>query len=132
MKVKLFTDGGSRGNPGPAAYGFVLKAEDGTVLFASGERIGIHTNNYAEYSALIAGLMKAIQLDAQEVEVMADSKLLVMQMSGEWKVKNETLHDLFVQATRLSRELDNVTYTWIPREENEHADRLVNEALDAE
>ena len=132
MKAKLSTDGGSRGNPGPAAYGYVLEAEDGTVLAAHGETIGVATNNVAEYSALIAGLEKAIELAVQEVEVRADSKLLVNQMLGVYKVKNEGLRDLVDEATRLARQLDKVTYTWVRREHNDLADKLVNEALDAE
>ncbi len=131
VKAKLFTDGGSRGNPGPAAYGFVLEAEDGTVLTAHGERIGVATNNVAEYRALIAGLDKAVELGLGEVEVVSDSELLVKQMRGEYRVKNEALRDLSIQASRLAREIGNVTYTAVRREHNELADRLVNEALDA-
>ena len=91
MKAKLSTDGGARGNPGPAAFGYVLEAEDGTVLAAHGERIGIATNNVAEYSALIAGLEKARDLAVSEVEVVSDSELMVKQMTGEYRVKNEAL-----------------------------------------
>ena len=131
MKARLFTDGGSRGNPGPAAYGFVLEAEDGTVLAAHGERIGVATNNVAEYRALIAGLDKAAELGAGEVEVVSDSELLVKQMRGEYRVKNEALRDLSIQASRLARAIGDVTYTAVRREHNELADRLVNEALDA-
>ncbi|HSX21324.1 MAG TPA: ribonuclease HI family protein [Gaiellaceae bacterium] len=131
MKAKLSTDGGSRGNPGPAAYGYVLEAEDGTVLASEGKTIGIATNNVAEYSALIAGLEKAIELAVAEVDVISDSELLVKQMRGEYKVKNEALRDLVVKATRLARQLDKVTYTAVRREHNELADRLVNEALDS-
>ena len=132
MSVKLFTDGGSRGNPGPAAYGFVLEAEDGTVLAAHGETIGIATNNVAEYRALIAGLERALELALDEVDVVSDSELLVKQMRGEYKVKNEALQDLVIQASRLARQLGTVTYTAVRREHNELADRLVNEALDAQ
>ena len=88
VKARLFTDGGSRGNPGPAAYGFVLEAEDGTVLDARGEAIGVATNNVAEYSALVAGLERAAELGIEELEVVSDSELLVKQMRGEYKVKN--------------------------------------------
>ena len=130
MKAKLFTDGGSRGNPGPAAYGYVLEAEDGTVLAAHGERIGVATNNVAEYSALIAGLEKALELAVPEVEVVSDSELLVKQMTGEFRVKNEALRELSLEASRLARRLGNVSYRAVPREQNELADRLVNEALD--
>ena len=98
MKAKLSTDGGARGNPGPAAYGYVLEAEDGTVLAAHGEKIGIATNNVAEYRALIAGLEKAVELAVPEVEVVSDSELLVKQMTGEYRVKNEALRELSLQA----------------------------------
>ena len=132
MKARLFTDGGARGNPGPAAYGYVLEAEDGTVLAAKGERIGVATNNVAEYRALIAGLEKAVELAVPEVEVVSDSELLVKQMTGEYRVKNAALQDLSTQASRLAREIGRVSYTAVRREHNELADRLVNEALDAE
>ena len=131
MKAKLFTDGGSRGNPGPAAYGFVLEAEDGTVLDARGEVIGIATNNVAEYSALVAGLERAVEAGVDELEVVSDSELLVKQMRGEYRVKNQALQDLFLDASRVARKIDRVTYTAVRREHNELADSLVNEALDA-
>ena len=131
MKAKLFTDGGSRGNPGPAAYGFVLEAEDGTVLDARGEGIGIATNNVAEYSALVAGLERAVEAGVDELEVVSDSELLVKQMRGEYRVKNKALQDLFLDASRVARKIHRVTYTAVRREHNELADSLVNEALDA-
>jgi len=131
VKAKLSTDGGARGNPGPAAYGYVLEAEDGTVLDARGERIGIATNNVAEYRALIAGLEKAVELGIEELEVVSDSELLVKQMQGEYRVKNETLRELNEDANVLERKLGRVRYTAVRREHNELADRLVNEALDA-
>ena len=83
MKARLFTDGGSRGNPGPAAYAFVLEAEDGTVLDSRGEAIGVATNNVAEYAALVAGLERAVEVGVDELEVVSDSELLVKQMRGE-------------------------------------------------
>ena len=131
MKARLLTDGGARGNPGPAAYGYVLETEDGTVLAAHGERIGIATNNVAEYSALIAGLEKALELQVGELEVVSDSELMVKQMKGEYRVKNEALRDLYLEATRLARRLDKVVYKAVRREHNELADKLVNDALDA-
>jgi len=131
VKARLFTDGGARGNPGPAAYGYVIEGEDGTVLAARGERIGVATNNVAEYRALIAGLDRALELGVGELEVVSDSELLVKQMRGEYRVKNEALRDLSIQAARLARELGKVAYTAVRREHNELADRLVNEALDA-
>ena len=131
MKALLFTDGGARGNPGPAAYGFVLEADDGTVLAAEGEAIGEATNNTAEYRGLIAGLARAAELAVPEVEVRSDSELLVKQMRGEYRVKNENLRALSLEAARLAREIGKVTYVHVRREKNELADRLVNEALDA-
>ena len=132
MKARLFTDGGSRGNPGPAAYGYVLEAGDGTVLAAHGERIGVATNNIAEYRALVEGLRKAADLLVDEVEVVSDSELLVNQMQGNYKVKNEALRELWLDANELAERLGQVTFTAVRREHNELADRLVNEALDAE
>ena len=132
MRAKLSTDGGARGNPGPAAYAYVLEAEDGTVLAAHGEAIGVATNNVAEYSALIAGLEKAVELCIGELEVISDSELMVKQMRGEYKVKNDALRELSVRAGRLARELGSVTYTAVRREHNQLPDQLVNEALDAE
>ena len=131
MRAKLFTDGGARGNPGPAAYGFVLEAEDGTVLAAHGEAIGVATNNVAEYRGLVAGLESAAELRIGEVEVVSDSELLVKQMNGEYRVKNEALRELSLEAARLARRVGKVRYTAVRREHNELADRLVNEALDA-
>jgi ribonuclease HI len=131
LRAKLWTDGGARGNPGPAAYGYVLEADDGTVLAAHGEAIGEATNNVAEYRALVAGLAKADELGVDELEVVSDSELLVKQMRGEYKVKNEALRELSLQASGLARQLGDVTYTAVRREHNELADQLVNEALDA-
>jgi ribonuclease HI len=131
VRAKLFTDGGARGNPGPAAYGYVLEAEDGTVLAAHGERIGVATNNVAEYRALIAGLEKAVELGVDEIGVVSDSELLVKQMTGEYRVKNEALKALYGEASRVARRLGRVSYTAVRREQNELADQLVNEALDA-
>jgi ribonuclease HI len=131
VKARLSTDGGARGNPGPAAYGYVLESEDGTVLAAHGERIGVATNNVAEYSALIAGLEKALELGVGEVEVISDSELMVKQMRGEYRVKNETLRELWERAGALARQIGSVSFRAVRREHNELADRLVNDALDA-
>jgi probable phosphoglycerate mutase len=108
----------------------VLEAEDGTVLDARGQAIGVATNNVAEYSALVAGLERAVDVGVEELEVVSDSELLVKQMRGEYRVKNLVLQDLFLDASRLARKLHNVTYTAVRREHNELADSLVNEALD--
>jgi ribonuclease HI len=132
VKARLSTDGGARGNPGPAAFAYVLEAEDGTVLAAHGEAIGVATNNVAEYRALVEGLRKAAELQVDEVEVVSDSELVVKQMRGEYRVKNEALRELSLEAGRLARRVGKVSYTAVRREHNELADRLVNEALDAE
>jgi ribonuclease H / adenosylcobalamin/alpha-ribazole phosphatase len=132
VKARLSTDGGARGNPGPAAYGYVLEAEDGHVLAAHGEAIGHATNNVAEYSGLVAGMAKAAELGVRELDVVSDSELLVKQMRGEYKVKNETLRTLWEEANDLERRFGKVRYTAVRRAHNELADRLVNEALDAE
>jgi ribonuclease HI len=131
VSAKLFTDGGARGNPGPAAYGYVLEADDGTILAQEGKTIGRATNNVAEYRALIAGLEKALELGLANVTVVSDSELVVKQMRGEYRVKNEALRDLRDEAETLARRLGRVAYTNVRRAENELADRLVNEALDA-
>jgi ribonuclease HI len=131
VKARLSTDGGARGNPGPAAYGYVLETGDGTILAAHGERIGTATNNVAEYSALVAGLEKALELGVDELQVVSDSELLVKQMTGEYRVKNDALKKLSTKAEQLARRLGDVSYTAVRREHNELADRLVNEALDA-
>jgi ribonuclease HI len=131
VKATLWTDGGARGNPGPAAFAYVLEAEDGTVLAAHGEAIGVATNNVAEYSALLAGLERALDAGVRELEVVSDSELMVKQMRGEYRVKNEALRELWAGASALAREVGAVRYTAVRREHNELADRLVNEALDA-
>jgi ribonuclease H / adenosylcobalamin/alpha-ribazole phosphatase len=131
VRARLSTDGGSRGNPGPAAYGYVLEAEDGTVLDARGETIGVATNNVAEYRALLAGLAAALERGVDELEVVSDSELLVRQMRGEYKVKSPTLRELVDEAQTLADRLESVRFTAVRREHNELADRLVNEALDS-
>jgi ribonuclease HI len=131
VKATLYTDGGARGNPGPAAFAYVLEGEDGTVLAAHGETIGVATNNVAEYRGLVAGLEKALELAVPEVEVVSDSELLVKQMLGEYKVKNEALRELSRQAAQLGRQLARIDYRHVRRAQNELADRLVNEALDS-
>jgi len=130
VKARLWTDGGSRGNPGPAAFAYVLEAEDGTVLAARGEAIGAATNNVAEYRGLVAGLAEAVERGVDELEVVSDSELLVKQMRGEYRVKNQALRELSLEAAALARRLDRVEYRAVRREHNELADRLVNEALD--
>jgi ribonuclease HI len=131
VRARLSTDGGSRGNPGPAAYGYVLEADDGTVLDARGDTIGVATNNVAEYRALLAGLASALERGVDELEVVSDSELLVKQMRGEYKVKSPTLRELVDEAQAMADRLESVRFTAVRREHNELADRLVNEALDS-
>ncbi|GAA1293318.1 bifunctional RNase H/acid phosphatase [Planotetraspora silvatica] len=125
-------DGGSRGNPGPAGYGAVVKDSDGQVVAEAAESIGTATNNVAEYRGLIAGLqaLGALGAEGAAVTVRMDSKLVIEQMAGRWKVKHEGLRPLALEAASLARRF-RVTWTWIPREKNTHADRLANEAMDA-
>ncbi|GGX52606.1 bifunctional RNase H/acid phosphatase [Streptomyces minutiscleroticus] len=125
-------DGGSRGNPGPAGYGaVVVDAETGRTLAERAEYLGTATNNVAEYRGLLAGLRAAHELDpAARVHVRMDSKLVVEQMSGRWKIKHPDLRPLASEASRVLSP-SRVTYEWIPRERNKHADRLANEAMDA-
>jgi broad specificity phosphatase PhoE/ribonuclease HI len=125
-------DGGSRGNPGPAGYGAVVRdGLTGEVLAERAAGIGVATNNVAEYGGLIAGLRAALDLDPEEVEVRMDSKLVVEQMSGRWQVKHPSMKPLAREAAALIGQLPNVRFSWIPREKNKHADRLANEAMDA-
>lgn len=128
---KLTADGGSRGNPGPAGYGAVV-SEGGKIVAELFDVIGTATNNVAEYSGLLAGLSHIHQLDAQAtVEVAMDSKLVVEQMSGRWQIKHADMRELAKQC-RDAHSPSLVTYSWIPRDENSHADRLANKALDGE
>lgn len=132
MKVQIEADGGSRGNPGPAGYGSVVfTADHGAVLAEAKQAIGRATNNVAEYRGLIAGLEEAASIGATEVAVSMDSKLVVEQMSGNWKVKHPDLIELNRQAQALAATFDRISYRWIPRAKNSHADRLANEAMDA-
>lgn len=129
--VIVEADGGSRGNPGPAGYGAVVwDADRARVLAERKEFLGVVTNNVAEYRGLIAGLEAAAELGAREVSVRMDSKLVVEQMSGRWKVKHESMIPLADRARRLVAGFDRVSFAWIPRKENSHADRLANEAMD--
>jgi probable phosphoglycerate mutase len=135
MKRRLLVeaDGGSRGNPGAAGYGAVVRdAATGEVLAEVTESIGHATNNVAEYSGLVAGLRAAVRLaPGAEAEVRMDSKLVVEQMSGRWRIKHPDLRALAAEASQVARGLGRVTYTWVPRERNTYADRLANEAMDS-
>ncbi|MCW2622095.1 MAG: hypothetical protein JWL64_1697 [Frankiales bacterium] len=131
-RVVVEADGGSRGNPGPAGYGAaVLDPETGATLAERAAGIGRATNNVAEYGGLIAGLQAALELGAAEVDVRMDSKLIVEQMSGRWKVKHPDMVPLAREASALVGRFGRVSFQWIPREQNSHADRLANEAMDA-
>jgi len=132
-RLIIQADGGSRGNPGTAGYGaVVLDAATGEVLAEVSEAIGHATNNVAEYSGLVAGLRAAGKLaPGAPAEVRMDSKLVVEQMSGRWQIKHPDLRPLAAQARQAAGALGRVTYTWVPRERNTHADRLANEAMDA-
>ncbi|MBB2992482.1 putative phosphoglycerate mutase [Mycolicibacterium iranicum] len=131
MKVLVEADGGSRGNPGPAGYGAVVwSADRGSVLAEAKSAIGTATNNVAEYRGLIAGLEAAARLGATDVEVLMDSKLVVEQMSGRWRVKHPDLTPLNQTARDLARRFERISYAWIPRAQNGVADRLANEAMD--
>jgi ribonuclease H / adenosylcobalamin/alpha-ribazole phosphatase len=133
VRLVIEADGGSRGNPGPAGYGAVVRdAVSGEVLAEAAASLGVATNNVAEYRGLIAGLTKAAEIapDA-DVEARMDSKLVVEQMSGRWRIKHPDMKPLALEARGLASGFASVRYTWIPRERNKHADRLANEAMDA-
>ena len=133
MKLIIEADGGSRGNPGPAAYGCLVKdAQTNEVLFKEGKTLGVTTNNVAEYSGLVAALVAAHAIDPNaQIEVRMDSKLVVEQMSGNWKIKHENMKGL-VEKARNAFAQSQVKYVWVPREDNLEADTLLNIALDAE
>lgn len=126
----LRCDGGSRGNPGPGAYGFVLADSGGREIEARGEFLGTVTNNIAEYRSLIAGLESAIAHGAPALAVCMDSELVIRQMTGQYKVKNEGLKPLHAEAKRLAAKLPKVEWSSVRRDLNARADGLVNEALD--
>ena len=130
----IYTDGGSRGNPGKAAYGFVVYDSSGKLKFSEGKTIGIDTNNVAEYSAVVAGL-KWIEQNSKiqnpNIHFCLDSQLAVMQLSGVWKVKNENLRGLYYTIKQLEQKVGGkISYQHVRREQNQEADRMVNLALD--
>ena len=131
-RLVVEADGGSRGNPGPAGYGAVIRdADSGEVLAERFESLGTTTNNVAEYSGLISGLETAADLaPGADVHVKMDSKLVVEQMSGRWQIKHPALRPLATRASEAARRLGRVTYEWVPRARNTHADRLANQAMD--
>jgi broad specificity phosphatase PhoE/ribonuclease HI len=130
LRVQIEADGGSRGNPGPAGYGAVVRDSDGEVLLERYGSLGVTTNNVAEYNGLIEGLKAALELNATHVDVRMDSKLVIEQMSGRWQIKNPGLRPLAAEAAALVKRLDGVTFDWIPRERNKAADALANLAMD--
>ena len=123
-------DGGARGNPGPAGYGARIEDEDGNLVAELHGGLGIATNNVAEYNGLLAALRYAVEHRHTRVRIHADSELLVKQMRGEYRVKNEGLKPLFLQACSLIRRIGDVTFTHVPREQNKEADRLSNLGMD--
>jgi ribonuclease HI len=129
-KLLIHTDGGARGNPGPAATGIIIKNAKGETIIKFGEFLGIQTNNFAEYSAVIAGLKKAAELKAEEIEIISDSSLLVEQLNRNWKVKEPTLQILFVKAWNELIKFKKYKIRHVRRELNKEADAVVNEILD--
>lgn len=128
--VTIHTDGGARGNPGPAAAGVVIRtSDDATVLYEAGYYLGETTNNVAEYSALIEGLKAALKLNASEADVYSDSELMVRQMKGQYRVRNQGLLPLYEEAQALSRKFSRFSVNHVRREQNKVADGLVNRAI---
>ncbi|HSR88864.1 MAG TPA: ribonuclease HI family protein [Candidatus Udaeobacter sp.] len=130
MKLTTYTDGGARGNPGPAAAGIIIKDATGKTIAGYGEYLGEQTNNYAEYSALISALKKAKELGATEVECILDSELVTKQMNRQYKVKEPTLQKLFIQAFNLTSAFKKVSFRHVLRAKNQEADHWVNKILD--
>jgi ribonuclease HI len=131
LKVVVHVDGGSRGNPGPAAAAAVITTPDGAVVDEAMLVLGRATNNVAEYRGVILGLERAKALGASEVEVVNDSELVAKQINGAYKVKHPDMRPLYLDAMAALRDFDSWTVRNVPREENAHADALVNQALDA-
>jgi probable phosphoglycerate mutase len=132
-RVVVEADGGARGNPGPAGYGAVVRdPESGEVLVERSGGLGVTTNNVAEYRGVIAGLRAAAELGAAEVEVRLDSKLVVEQLSGRWKIRQAHLRPLAAEATELLGRFRRTSLSWVPRAANAHADRLANQAMDTQ
>ena len=131
MKAILHSDGGARGNPGPADIGALLTDASGEVIGEIAEGIGETTNNVAEYSALIAGLELALEKGVTDIQVFMDSTLVISQLKGEWKIKNDRLRTLAVKARALLNRFENTSLQHVPREQNADADRLANQGMDA-
>lgn len=135
MHVRIYTDGGSRGNPGPAASGAVIKevkaGKEGPIIATASKFLGKDTNNQAEYTAIIIGLEKARTLKAQTVELYMDSELAVKQLKGQYRVKDAGIVKRFLEVKNLLTHFEQVTFTHVRREKNKEADALVNKVLDA-
>lgn len=129
-KLIIHTDGGARGNPGPAGIGVAVYNEHKELLREYSDFLGIATNNQAEYKAVILALKKAKELEAEEISFFLDSELVVKQLRGEYKVKNQDLAGLYLEIHNLSVDFKKITYTHVRREFNKEADRLANEAMD--
>jgi len=129
-RVTLYSDGASRGNPGPAGAGAVLVMGEGRSPVRLGRYLGVQTNNVAEYQGVILGLEKALEMGVREVDIKADSMLAMMQLKGEWKLKHEGLRPFFNRARELVARFDRVTFSHIPREQNAAADEMSNRAID--
>lgn len=132
QQVKIFTDGGSRGNPGPSALGYIITDMTDKVIIENGEYLGITTNNQAEYQAVKMALDNAYKMGAREAQVFMDSLLVVNQLKGIFKVKNRDLWPIYDSILKLSKMYKKITFTHVPREYNKLADAEVNKALDAE
>ena len=132
VSIKMFSDGGSRGNPGPSASGYVLLTKDDRVIKEAGVYLGITTNNQAEYKSLKFGLEDAKKLGAKEVDAYMDSQLVIRQMNGQYKIKNPGLIPIFQDIQKLVMGFNKVTFSHVPRELNKLADAEVNKCLDAE
>ena len=130
MKLTIYTDGGARGNPGPAGIGAVVYNSAGQKIAEIANFLGVATNNQAEYQAVIAALKKAAELKADELDFYLDSELVVKQLKREYKVKNKDLAPLFLTVHNLSLNFKRISYTHIPRERNQEADSLANQAMD--
>ncbi len=129
-EAKLYTDGGSRGNPGQAAYAYVICNMDGSVVEKSGKYMGITTNNQAEYQGLVAGLTRADELGVKSLQVYMDSELIIRQLNGQYKIKNALLLPFYSKSKELSGAFTSISFTHVPRALNQEADREVNRLLD--
>ncbi len=129
-KLIIHTDGGARGNPGPAGLGVVINDEKNNIVATISDYIGVATNNQAEYAAVLAALNKAVELQAEEIIFYLDSELVVKQLRGEYKVKDVELGKIFIKIYNLSQKFKKITYHHVYREDNKQADALVNQAID--